>query len=148
MKIRLQSFLRLFQAQPKKAKNGHSVNWSQDKVRNTIRQMDEFMELKQPYLQSGYNIKRLADELKIPSYQLSALLNRQVGSNFNDYLNRYRVKYCKGLIHEGSVSNLNLKGLSAKCGFSNRNTFTTAFKKFTGRTPSDYARNHSTIQEL
>ncbi len=148
MKIGLQSFLRLFQAPTKKNKNGHSVNWSQEKMRNTIRQMDEFMELKQPFLQTGFNIKRLADELKIPAYQLSALLNRQVGSNFNDYLNRYRVKYCKGLIHGGTVSNLNLKGLSAKCGFSNRNTFTTAFKKFTGRTPSDYARNFQSFQEL
>ncbi len=142
MKITLQNFLKIFQPTARKTKNGHFVNWSEEKVLLTIKQMDEVMEVKQCYLKTGYNIRCLADELNIPSYQLSALLNRKVGSNFNDYLNRYRVFYCKDLIQAGTVSNLNLKGLSAKCGFSNRNTFTTAFKKFMGRTPSEYAKNY------
>jgi AraC-like DNA-binding protein len=32
------------------------------------------------------------------------------------------------------------------CGFNNRNTFTVAFKKFTGNTPSDYVKQYQLIQ--
>ncbi|WP_315815176.1 helix-turn-helix domain-containing protein [Paraflavitalea speifideaquila] len=76
----------------------------------------------------GYSIRDLADDLEIPSYQLSAYLNREIGVNFNDYLNQFRVKYCEELLQQGMVVQLNFKGLALKCGFSNRNTLTTAFK--------------------
>ena len=79
--------------------------------------------------------------MKIPAYQLSAFLNREIGLNFNDYLNQQRVRYCRRiLIQKGMVHQLNLKGLALQCGFNNRNTLTTAFKKFTGFTPSRYQK--------
>lgn len=142
MKLHLNSFLSFFKQPKLKSKNGHSLNFSPEK----IRQMTEFMESKQPFLQIGYSIRSLASELNVPSYQLSAFLNRQLGVNFNDYLNRFRVRYSQELIREGLAQSLNLKGLSKKCGFNNRNSFTTAFKKFTGHTPSDYVKNYQPYQ--
>ncbi|MBO9572355.1 MAG: helix-turn-helix transcriptional regulator, partial [Chitinophagaceae bacterium] len=121
-------------------------NLSTEKSKQVIRKMNELMESEQPFLKTGYSIKTLAGELKIPSYQVSALLNRKMGTNFNDYLNHYRVKYSQELIRSGVTENLNLKGLSSKCGFNNRNTFTSAFKKFTGHTPSDYAKHYQHYQ--
>ena len=142
MKIHLNSFLSFFRQPKQKSKNGHSINFTPDK----IRQMTSFMEEKQPFLHIGYSIRSLATELNVPSYQLSAFLNRELGVNFNDYLNRFRVQYSQGLIREGLAHSLNLKGLSKKCGFNNRNSFTTAFKKFTGHTPSDYVKNYHLYQ--
>jgi len=142
MKKVLHSFFGMLGIQRKKAKNGHAASFGHLRTSQVIEQMNELMEQKQPFLQTGYNIKSLADELSIPSYQLSALLNRQMGMNFNEYLNQYRVQHCKKLMQAGEADNLNLKGLSVMCGFNNRNTFTMAFKKFTGRTPSDYAKNY------
>jgi len=142
MKLHFNSFLSFFRQPKLKSKNGHSINFSPDK----IRLMTEFMEGKQPFLQIGYSIRSLANELNVPSYQLSAFLNRQLGVNFNDYLNRFRVRYSQELIQEGVAHSLNLKGLSKKCGFNNRNSFTTAFKKFTGHTPSDYVKNYQLYQ--
>ena len=130
---------RLFGIRPKVKKS--IVNtYSKEKTAKTLRELQEFMQSQQPYLNPGYNIKSLAQEMGMPPYQLSAFLNRQVGVNFNDFINRYRILYCKELIHKGDDGGLNLKGLAAKCGFHNRNTFTIAFKKFTGYTPSVYAK--------
>ena len=128
----------------KKPKTHHSSNLNPEKSKQIIKQLGDLMEQQRPFLNERYNIKSLADELKIQQYQLSAFLNRQMGMNFNDYLNQHRVRYCKELIQKGVAENLNLKGLANKCGFHNRNTFTTAFKKFTGYTPSDYTRYHHT----
>jgi AraC-like DNA-binding protein len=119
-------------------KTGLELN--NEKGYQVLRQVEEFMQQSRPFLKPGYNIQKLAGVIGIPSYQLSALINRQVGINFNDYLNRYRVKYCEELIQNGEAANLNLKGLANNCGFHNRNTFTIAFKKFTGVAPSNYTK--------
>jgi AraC-like DNA-binding protein len=126
----------------KDSRRHHTPHLSSEQVNTLVRQLDELMEQKRPYLKESYNLKSLADELKIQQYQLSAFLNHELGVNFNDYLNKRRVRYCEELIHAGDAHRLNLKGLASKCGFHNRNTFTTAFKKFTGSTPSDYTRRH------
>lgn len=103
--------------------------------------LHEHMVLQQPFLKPHYKIKDLADDLQIPLHQLSAFLNKQLGMHFSDYLNQFRIRYCEDLIKREQPGRINFKGLVSRCGFHNRNTFTTAFKKFTGKTPSAYVRN-------
>ena len=105
--------------------------------------LEELMYKKKPFLKPGYTIKDLSDELGLPSYQLSSFINHKLGMNFSDYLNQFRIKYCEEIIKKEGGGKLNLQQLAARCGFQNRNTFTTAFKKFTGRTPSEYTKNYS-----
>ena len=107
-----------------------------------VRQLNSLMEQRQPYLIENYSLRDLAGEMNIQQHQLSVLLNREIGMNFNNYLNQHRVQYCKTLIEEGVARSLNIKGLASKCGFHNRNTLTTAFKRFTGCTPSDYSKQY------
>jgi YesN/AraC family two-component response regulator len=102
--------------------------------------LDQFMTARKPFFQPKYTIKQLSKDIKIPAYQLSAFINQQIGMNFSDYLNRFRVKHCEELIKKANGKKMNIQQLASKCGFHNRNTFTAAFKKFTGRTPSNYAK--------
>lgn len=122
------------------------IHLSSEKINLLIHEMDSIMGHQQPFLNSSYSIKNLADDLHIHSYQLSGILNQHLGKNFNNYLNKFRVEYGKELIHRGDIINLNLKGLAQKCGFNNRNSFTAAFKKHTGYTPSIYSKLYKTSQ--
>ena len=108
--------------------------------------LEELMQNKKPFLQPGYNIKDLANDMQMPSYQVSYFLNRALQVNFNDYLNYFRIKYCEDLIKRKTEQKLSLQELALKCGFHNRNTFTTAFKKVTGKTPSEYAKRSSNFK--
>lgn len=103
--------------------------------------LNNYMLQQKPFLKPHYKLKDLADDLQMPLHQLSAFLNKRLGMHFTDYLNQFRIKYCEELIKNERPGRINMKDLVAKCGFHNRNTFTTAFKKFTGKTPSDYVRN-------
>jgi AraC-like DNA-binding protein len=100
--------------------------------------METLMRQEMPYLNPKYNLKELADSLAIQPYKLSAFINQVTRKNFSDYLNQWRIQYCMELIREKKITHLNLHGIALKCGFSNRNTFSTAFKKFTGETPSAF----------
>ena len=111
-----------------------------ERTENIASLLKRFMQDHQPFLKKGYCIRDLAEEIGIPAYQVSAYINQLLGVNFNEYLNRFRIQYCLQLIQNGLVSSLNLRGLAYRCGFSNRNTLTTAFKKFTGLTPSEFTR--------
>lgn len=126
----------------KKPSNPRTFIFPSEKKASILKQLDDHMQLRQPYLIENYSLKALADDLNIQQLHLSALLNHELGINFNNYLNQYRVRYCKTLIQKGATRNLNSKGLASQCGFHNRNTFTTAFKKFAGCTPSDYAKRY------
>jgi AraC-like DNA-binding protein len=127
------------QKQPKDVGRSHAFETA-DFIQHRL---DLFMLEKKPFLQPRYTIKQLSSAIKIPTYQLSAIINQEKGMNFSDYLNKMRIRYCEEIIKIEGGKKMNLKNLANKCGFYNRNTFTNAFKKFTGRTPSEYIRQYS-----
>jgi AraC-like DNA-binding protein len=119
--------------------NAHVL--SPEKVSDISERLKQFMFSEKPYLRYRYTIKSLADDIQVQAYLLSAYLNQEKRLRFTDYLNQFRIEYCENLIQEGLANDLNMKGLALICGFQNRNTLTSAFKKFTGLTPSRYTKS-------
>lgn len=111
-----------------------------DKIGSISERLQKFMQEEKPYLKNRYSIRSLAHDINVHAYQLSAYFSQEKHIRFNDYVNRFRIQYCENLIKKGTVNDLNMKGLALVCGFQNRNTLTSAFKKFTGFTPSVYAK--------
>ena len=104
------------------------------------------MNEKKSFLQPKYSLPNFSEETKIPVHQLSAYLNQYLHTTFNDFINRYRIDYVKMiLIQSSDVKNLRLKLIAEKAGFGNRTTFITAFKKFTGTTPSEFIKAHKDL---
>lgn len=116
----------------------YTYELSHERIDYIVNKLEKLMPEEKPFLRYRYAIRNLAEDIQVPAYQLSAYLNQKAGMKFNDYLNRFRVSYCEHLIRTGIMEQLNLKGLALHCGFKNRNTFASAFKKFTGSTPSRY----------
>jgi AraC-like DNA-binding protein len=109
-----------------------------EQIVQTSQRLEHFLQDERPFLKQGYTIKELAESMDMPLHIFSAFINQALGKNFNDLMNHYRILYCQELVRNGEAKKLNLHGLALKCGFSNRNTFTIAFKKSTGLTPSKY----------
>jgi transcriptional regulator GlxA family with amidase domain len=118
----------------------HPYSLSRERVLDISQRLHHFMQTSKPFLKYRYSIRSLAEDIDVQAYQLSAYLNKEINLRFNDYLNQFRIQHCENLIRRGMVKDLNLKGLALICGFQNRNTLTSAFKKFTGLTPSGYFR--------
>lgn len=91
-----------------------------------------------PFLDADYTLKQLADAIGVPAHKLSAYINQVTGSNFNEYLNQWRIRHCLELFQNGTIMRLNQHGIAAMCGFNNRKTFSAAFKKITGKLPSAF----------
>jgi AraC-like DNA-binding protein len=120
--------------------NEHAEHTQRREIEQICNRLEAYMLSDSPYLRHGYSIHDLSSTLEIPTYQLSAILNHYLNLSFNEYLNKYRIAYCKRRIAAGAAEKITLEALAFECGFSNRNSFTTAFKHFCSITPSEYIR--------
>lgn len=96
------------------------------------------LEAKELYLQSDFNLDRLAAELEMPVHHISYFLNHHYNQSFSEYRTSLRMKMAQTLIEEGFFEQNTIEALAWKCGFSSRSAFTKAFKLYTGVNPSAY----------
>lgn len=97
------------------------------------------------YQRADLTIKHLAKELDLPKHHLSQIINEQLGTNFIDLINRYRVEAAKEKLQASEFQELNIPEIGQKVGFKAKSTFYAAFKKYTGSTPGDFRKG---VQKL
>lgn len=92
------------------------------------------------FLKQGYTVTGLAMDTGIPAYLLTEYIHRSLNTTFSDLINRQRIEESCRLIASGAHEQYSIDGLAELSGFSNRNSYITAFKKFKTTTPSEYIR--------
>lgn len=96
---------------------------------------------KQMFKDSLLSLKKLAKLLNVSEKQLSQIINENSGDNFNDFVNKYRIKEAQNLLLNDKSNTFNILQIAYEVGFNSKSTFNSAFKKFTGTTPSLYRKN-------
>lgn len=109
-----------------------------DEALRIRKQLEELMTRSKPYLNNELRLQDLADELEVPSHQLSQVINDQLDLTFFDYINKHRVEEAKRLIAE--MPEATLLEIAFKAGFNNKTSFSNAFKKFTTHTAVDFRK--------
>ena len=88
------------------------------------------------YRDSDLSLSTLSRRLNLTTHQLSELLNNEIGKNFNAYITDFRIR---DAIQELKNSpNATILSIALSVGFNSNSAFYTAFKKITGKSPSDY----------
>lgn len=100
--------------------------------------LEQQFEINKIYLESELSLKQLSDHLGAPSYQTSELINRKYKESFFDVINRHRIEEIKRRMEDKAYSHYSILGIAMDCGFNSKSSFNTAFRKFTGTTPSDF----------
>lgn len=106
--------------------------------------LNTFMENKKPFLNPDYNLTQLASDFMFPVRHVSSLLNNFLDVSVNDYINQFRVRhFIERYQFDPEARKITFEALAFECGFYSRYTFINAFKKYTGKTPSQYFDNIS-----
>lgn len=100
--------------------------------------LEMLMEEKKPYLNSKLLKAELAEMLGVSNPELARLLNENIGMNFFEYVNYYRVKEFVILARTDKAKNLTFYGIAQEAGFNSKTTFNKSFKKLMGTSPSNY----------
>lgn len=86
------------------------------------------------------SLKTLAAKLNVSSSYLGTIFHQQTGSYFNDYLAEIRLKKAAELLEN---TNLKIKDIVEKTGFSSQPYFTRSFKRYYNTSPANYRRERS-----
>ena len=114
-----------------------------EESKEILERLQSYMLNEKPYLQNQLTIKEVADVLEINTKYLSQVINQQLGLNFFNFINKYRVEEVKKRLTDKKYEHLSLLGLALDCGFNSKSSFNSIFKKFTGTTPSSYKSSTS-----
>lgn len=106
-----------------------------------IEALKAFMIEKEPYLDSSLTIQSLAEQLSIPTKDLSALINLYMNKHFFDFINEYRIEKAKEILKDSTKKELTILEILYEVGFNSKSSFSTSFKKYTGTTPTDFRKN-------
>ena len=90
----------------------------------------------QIYMDPDITLDKLAESLKILPRDLSSLINRHFGSNFYEFINRYRIEEAKRMLTSEEYKTTTITDIYLKVGFNSKSVFYTFFKKLEGMTPS------------
>tara|TARA_B110000046_G_scaffold182841_1_gene217684 strand:+ start:961 stop:2571 length:1611 start_codon:yes stop_codon:yes gene_type:complete len=87
------------------------------------------------YLQTELKLETLAHELGTNISTLSKCINEASGDNFNQLINRLRVRHSEVLLHKNEHT---ISEIAEMVGFANRTSFYRSFKLITGLSPKEY----------
>ena len=118
-----------------------SQELSEELVNEILIKLDDF-ESSKSFITKKYTLNSLSKELKTNSTYLSKVINITKGMNFSNYLNNLKIEYVLDKLtnDEQFRQVYNIKGIAKKCGFSNTQSFSTAFYKKTGLHPSYFIK--------
>jgi AraC-like DNA-binding protein len=99
--------------------------------------VEQCMAADRPWLDSTLTLANLARRLGCSPATLSGIINSGFDRNFNDFINGYRVRAVQEALatRHGDQTVL---ALALDHGFNAKSTFNRAFRKETGRTPTEY----------
>ena len=98
----------------------------------------DYMSSNELYKDHSITLGKLAKCLSMTPHALSQVINEQLSSNFNDFINSYRVEEAKKMLADPERKNFTIASIAYDSGFNTLSAFNVAFKKFTGITPSQF----------
>lgn len=103
--------------------------------------LKQYMMDEKPFLNPSLTIQDIAVAIEIPVRELSVLINQNVNQHFYDFVNSYRIEQAKEILKDTTKSKVTILEILYEVGFNSKSSFNTAFKKHTGKTPTEF-RNH------
>jgi AraC-like DNA-binding protein len=91
------------------------------------------------YRKNGLSIAELATAISVSEHALRRLINHRLGfRNFNDFLNRYRVRDACRRLRAPATRTLPILTIAIDVGYNSITPFNRAFKELVGMTPTAY----------
>ncbi len=116
---------------------------SVEETRVIGQRLGDLLHREKVYLRQRYTLVQLSEDIEVPLNKLSAFINEHLQMRFTDMINKYRIEYCLKAFGREEWRQKKIESIARLSGFNNRNSFSTAFKKFIGISPSEYfSRNY------
>ncbi len=113
-------------------------NLSEELKQEYIQKILDFMDVEKPHLNPELTIQDLSNQMNITRHHLTEILNNDLGKNFFNFINTYRVKEVKKRLLDEKFAHLTIVAIAFDSGFNSKSTFNSIFKQQTEKTPSKW----------
>lgn len=96
------------------------------------------MEKSVSYLNQNLTLHSFANDIQLSARVISSCINQNLGLNFNEWVNNYRVDNALKLIQSDATNQLSIEGIGLDSGFKSRSAMYAAFKKKLGHSPGHF----------
>jgi AraC-like DNA-binding protein len=116
-----------------------------ERVPELLARLDSVTRLEKPWLEPDLTLGALATRTGLSQHNLSQLLNEELGKTFFDYVNEQRVEEVKRCLLDPAYASQTILEIALASGFSSKTAFNSAFRQYTGVTPSAFRRQQRAI---
>jgi AraC-like DNA-binding protein len=102
-----------------------------------------YFEKDKPYLKTDLKMQDLVDSTGLSYKRISEIFNVEFQKSFFDIVNEYRMKTAMELLNSGFHKQHTLPHLAEQAGFNSKTTFNRIFKKYIGKTPTEYIHSNN-----
>ena len=113
---------------------------TEDRAQAIQKRLLELMERDKIFLDPDLTLKKLASQLQVHPNYLSQIINESLKQSSNDFINRFRIEHVKERLLDEEDAQKTILDIALESGFYSKSVFNTAFKKFTGTTPSKFRK--------
>ena len=93
------------------------------------------------FLNGKLSIQDVSEKLNIPRQYISEVLNEHMNTNFQDFINQYRVEEFINRLQKYPNNRFTLLAIATEVGFNSKSSFNATFKKIKGLTPTEFKKN-------
>ncbi len=123
-----------------KLKSENLTTSSSTKINKKIELLISLMEKENYYLESNLTRTLIAKRLDISEGYLSELLKTNLNTNFNDFINKYRVNHTIKMFHNEKFDIFTIEAIGFEAGFKSKSVFYSSFKKIKKKSPGIYRK--------
>ncbi|WP_242918017.1 helix-turn-helix domain-containing protein [Pontibacter liquoris] len=113
---------------------------SETEINQIYEEVKKLLTEEQLHKNPDLTLSTFSKALKVSPQKISMAINSRSESNFNGFVNQYRIRHAQALLEDPASSELTIAAIAYEVGFNSLTSFNTAFKKQLQKTPSAYRK--------
>lgn len=114
---------------------------SEENKESILANIKKEMENNQYYANNLASLSGLAKLIGETNHHVSQVINEKLNMNFFELLAKYRVDEAQKILLADKAKKITVEELADIVGYNSKSAFNNAFKKFTGKTPTEFRGN-------
>jgi len=102
------------------------------------------LETRQYYLENLASLSELAKKMGESPHHVSQVMNEKLNKSFFELLASYRVEEAKKILSADNKNKITVEEISEMVGYNSKTAFNNAFKKLSGKTPTEFRKSINT----
>lgn len=129
-------------------KKDNDIGVPKDVIKIILSELDYF-EKKHIYLEKNITVNTLSKSIGTNTKYLSKIINAYKKKSLTNYINDLRIEYILNVLKTNNrLRKYSIQGLAEEAGFNKAESFSSAFKKYTGMQPSYFVKQLNQVGEL